>query len=167
MLAKNYNFYYIIQYKKYLNDSNNIKYWLFNKILIKHLWFSGRIRAYQAREPGSIPGGCNFLFFKLNFFLIIFYYNNNILFFYSTNKNISFSIKLYSNINIIISLFLIAINVSSTKLIDKNKAKEKNLYKLKVVLNKNEMNIFAFIDINIFSFFHRNIILNIKFLIYL
>ena len=24
----------------------------------KHLWFSGRIRAYQAREPGSIPGGC-------------------------------------------------------------------------------------------------------------
>ena len=30
------------------------------KINNKHLWFSGRIRAYQAREPGSIPGGCKF-----------------------------------------------------------------------------------------------------------
>ena len=33
----------------------------YTKINNKHLWFSGRIRAYQAREPGSIPGGCNFL----------------------------------------------------------------------------------------------------------
>ena len=38
----------------------------------KHLWFSGRIRAYQAREPGSIPGGCNF--FINNYILIIIRY---------------------------------------------------------------------------------------------
>ena len=39
----------------------------YSEINNKHLWFSGRIRAYQAREPGSIPGGCNFfLIFKYN-----------------------------------------------------------------------------------------------------
>ena len=36
----------------------------YTKINNKHLWCSGRIRAYQAREPGSIPGGCK-LFFSL------------------------------------------------------------------------------------------------------
>ena len=46
----------------------------YTKINNKHLWFSGRIRAYQAREPGSIPGGCNF--FINNYIL-----NNNKIFF--------------------------------------------------------------------------------------
>ena len=30
------------------------------KILIKHRWFSGRIIAFQAVDPGSIPGRCIF-----------------------------------------------------------------------------------------------------------
>ena len=39
----------------------------------KHLWFSGRIRAYQAREPGSIPGGCKLflLYFGILYLFLI------------------------------------------------------------------------------------------------
>ena len=45
-----YEIYYLILIIKIQNNFN------------KHLWFSGRIRAYQAREPGSIPGGCKHIF---------------------------------------------------------------------------------------------------------
>ena len=32
----------------------------------KHRWFSGRMLACHAGGPGSIPGRCNYLFFKSN-----------------------------------------------------------------------------------------------------
>ena len=55
------------KFPHYINFLVNNKIERSIKINNKHLWFSGRIRAYQAREPGSIPGGCNFLYiFKYN-----------------------------------------------------------------------------------------------------
>ena len=59
-IFKFYKFRYNIQ----VNQENSVSNVEIKNNFNKHLWFSGRIRAYQAREPGSIPGGCK-LFFSL------------------------------------------------------------------------------------------------------
>ena len=53
---------------------SEISYWytiIIAMLSKKHWWFSGRILACHAGDPGSIPGQCKFFFFSLIFFPLI------------------------------------------------------------------------------------------------